>query len=291
MFSANVYRILIASPSDVAEERKIISEVVHTWNEKNASHYHAVILPVKWETHSIPELGSRPQAIINKQLVDYCDILVGAFWTRLGSKTGVAESGSAEEIEEFRSKNKPVMLYFSSAPVAPASLDMKQYSKLKTYKDKLMKEGLLESYTSLSEFREKLDRQLTALIRNINHTSQDNVTSVQDNEEIVKNSKKQLLSFIYQMELEWESERDSNPYSTTNGKHILSSLASGLIDNNSILDEILNPNSMIKIKEIIRTCKILQNHQIFLDGGKSFGEFWKIGNSVFEELKSQVEQK
>jgi len=32
-----VYRILIASPSDVVSERKAIAEVIHSWNAVNQS--------------------------------------------------------------------------------------------------------------------------------------------------------------------------------------------------------------------------------------------------------------
>ncbi|NMP11705.1 hypothetical protein [Paenibacillus polymyxa] len=282
-FNATVYHVLVASPSDVSEERKLISEVIHTWNENNAAHYQAVLLPVKWETHSIPELGNRPQAIINKQLVDHCDILVGAFWTRLGTHTGVSESGSAEEIEEFRAKGRPVMLYFSSVPVIPDSLNIDQYGKLQTYKKKLLQEGLLESYSSLEEFRGKLERQITALIRHIHK-----VTDSKEGQEqlAIDTSRDKLNNFIRQVELEWESERDIFSHSTSNGKYILQSLAGGLIDTLAELEGQLETNAVLKVKEIIRTCKILQNHQTLLDGGKSFKQFWDIGDSVFVELKN-----
>jgi len=42
-------------------------------------------------------MGDRPQAIINKQLVDDADILVAVFWTKLGTATGAAMSGSVAQ--------------------------------------------------------------------------------------------------------------------------------------------------------------------------------------------------
>ncbi len=57
--------------------------------------------------------GDRPQGIINNQVVRNCDMLIGAFWTRLGSPTGVEESGTVEEIKWFLKQQKPVMLYYS----------------------------------------------------------------------------------------------------------------------------------------------------------------------------------
>jgi len=59
-------------------------------------------------------MGDRPQAILNKQLGEISNILIGIFWTRLGTHTGQAESGTVEEIEEFMKAGKPVLLYFSN---------------------------------------------------------------------------------------------------------------------------------------------------------------------------------
>lgn len=113
----------MASPSDCAQERKIITEVITYWNAVNSLDRATIVEPVLWETHSRPALGDRPQEIINEQIVDHCDLLIGAFWTRLGTPTGKAESGTAEEIERFRNKKMPVLLYFSLVPVVPDSLD------------------------------------------------------------------------------------------------------------------------------------------------------------------------
>ncbi len=103
-FDAKVIKILIASPGDVEEERSVIPEVISRWNNINAESTSVVLLPVKWETHSAPRLGDCAQGIINNQLVDSCDMVIGVFWTRLGSPTGVSESGTAEEIECFIKK-------------------------------------------------------------------------------------------------------------------------------------------------------------------------------------------
>ncbi len=155
-----IYRVLVASPSDCVKERQLVPDVIYSWNAAHSLPFGSILEPVMWETHARPELGDRPQAIINKQLVDNCDILVGTFWTRLGTSTGKAESGTAEEIEEFRSKGKPVLLYFSSAPVVPESLDHKQYQALAEYKGKLGKEGLYFRYESLEQLRELLQGHL-----------------------------------------------------------------------------------------------------------------------------------
>lgn len=57
-------------------------------------------------------------------------ILVAVFWTRLGTDTGEYASGTMEEVEEFRAAGKPVLLYFSSGPIAPERIDSEQHEDL-----------------------------------------------------------------------------------------------------------------------------------------------------------------
>ena len=121
-YDAKVVEIMIACPSDVAAERDIVRDVIAAWNAIHARDRTVVLLPVSWDTHSSPELAGRPQQMINERLLANVDILIGIFWTRVGTPTGKAISGSVEEIEGHHKKGKPVMLYFSSAPVVPDSL-------------------------------------------------------------------------------------------------------------------------------------------------------------------------
>jgi len=133
-YNAKVFRILIASPGDVSEERDIVARTIQEWNDLRSFERKTVLLPLRWETHSTPELGSRPQAIINRQVVDHCDMLVGVFWTRLGSPTGEAPSGTLEEIDRVGKAGKPVMLYFSRVKADLDAIDLEQFKRLKEFK-------------------------------------------------------------------------------------------------------------------------------------------------------------
>lgn len=166
-FDAKVYKILVASPGDVEEERQAIPEVISEWNNINSENNGVVLLPVKWETHSAPLMGDRAQGVINNQLVTSCDMAIGVFWTRLGSPTGASESGTAEEIEWFIDNGKPVMLYFSSRDINPSKLDIEQYTALKNFEKKMQKIGLTGSYTSITDFKEQLLRQLSINVQNL----------------------------------------------------------------------------------------------------------------------------
>jgi hypothetical protein len=166
-FDAKVFKVLIASPGDVDEERQAIPEVISRWNDSNSDSSKVVLLPVKWETHSAPLLGGRPQSVVNNQVVTSCDMAIGVFWTRLGSPTGVSESGTAEEIEWFIENNRPVMVYFSSRSIDPTKLDIEQYTALKEFKEKMQKIGLTGAYTSITDFREKLLTQISINVRQL----------------------------------------------------------------------------------------------------------------------------
>lgn len=159
-FDAKVFRVLIASPGDVGEERSVIPEIINEWNAVSSVQTKSILMPVKWESHSAPLLGNRPQAIINEQLVNECDLLVGVFWTRIGTHTGVSVSGTAEEIEQFVDKNKPVMLYFSQSPVDPDKIEIDQFTVLRKFKEKMRLKGLTETYSGIPDFRQKFSRQL-----------------------------------------------------------------------------------------------------------------------------------
>lgn len=151
---------MIASPNDVASERGIVRDVVYEWNAINSGSRRLVLLPVGWETHSSPEMGAHPQSIINKQVLNRCDLLVGVFWTRIGTPTERHLSGSVEEIEEHLAAGKPAMLYFSSQPVVLDSVDSDQVQRLKKFKESCLSRGLCEVYDSYSDFKEKFYRQL-----------------------------------------------------------------------------------------------------------------------------------
>lgn len=166
-FNSTTYQVLIASPSDLVEERYAATEAINDWNAQHAVSEGLVLLPVKWETHTAPQSGIRPQEAVNQQIVSQCDMLIGMFWTRLGTKTGVAESGTVEEIDHFVENGKPALLYFSSRPIDPNTIDMKQHKKLRAFKNETYKKALTNSFSEVSELRQLLLRDLMRQVRNL----------------------------------------------------------------------------------------------------------------------------
>lgn len=181
MYRARVIKVMIASPSDVAAERQAIREIVHDWNTIHSQDKGLVLIPVAWETHAQPAMGDRAQSIINKQILNDCDLLVAAFWTRIGTPTGISSSGTVEEIEEHLKAGRPAMIYFSSAPVRLDSVDEIQYRALRTFRDECHARGLIAEYESLGDFRDKLARQLAqTVIREFGQDSADEPETLVD---------------------------------------------------------------------------------------------------------------
>lgn len=166
-YEAKVFRILIASPSDVEEERELAVKTIQEWNDLNSNERQIVLLPLRWETHSAPEYGKRPQEVINRQVVDFSDLLIGIFWTRIGSPTGVSDSGTLEEIERVAKQGKPVMLYFSQVKKDPNQIDIEQLKSLRDFKEKTFPKALVENYSSQVEFRDKLAKQIEIQLRSL----------------------------------------------------------------------------------------------------------------------------
>jgi len=166
-YDAKVFRILIASPSDVTAEREIAVKTIQEWNDLNSPERQIVLLPLRWETHTAPEFGKRPQEVINRQMVDHCDLLIGIFWTRIGSPTGIKESGTLEEIDRVASSGKPVMLYFSKEKKDPDDIDTEQLLKLRNFKRNTYPKALVENYSTQVEFRDKLAKQIEMQLRNL----------------------------------------------------------------------------------------------------------------------------
>lgn len=222
-YESTVYRILIASPSDVDEEREVVSRIIQDWNDLNSFNKKIVLLPVRWETHSSPTFGVRPQEAINKQLVDDCDLLVGFFWTKIGTPTGEEIGGTVEEIKRVSKAGKPVMLYFSKRGKDPSLIDLEQLDSLNKFKGEVYKTALVENFNSIVEFRDKLSRQLEMKIRELQER---------------KDGNKNLISFSFVDE--------SNGDFTSNTKEVT-------IERVEFSEK--------KVKEIIKKDKRLSNSQ------------------------------
>ena len=163
-YQATAYNVMIASPGDVPRERAIARDVLLEWNAINAADRKIILLPIGWDTHSAPSMADRPQAVINSQVLEHCDLLIAIFWTRLGTPTGEFASGTVEEIERHIASGKSAMIYFSSEPVVLDSIDQNQYAELVKFRDSLKDRGLISFFNDASTFRSDLLRNLSQTV-------------------------------------------------------------------------------------------------------------------------------
>lgn len=159
---ANVYRVLIASPGDI-DHRSEIASAVTNWTVIHGLVNGTAAIPIRWEHHATGYYGKRPQGQINEQLVREADVVVACFWTRLGTPTGEAESGTVEEIELAQTLGKPVVVYVCEAPYQ-SSVDAGELARLKEYLRSLRPMAITTPYKTPSDLTNNLTRDLSKLI-------------------------------------------------------------------------------------------------------------------------------
>jgi hypothetical protein len=159
-FQANVLKVMIASPEDIEEERKIVTGAIYRWNDANASVRQLVLLPMKWETYSTPQLGVPAHTILNRQLLDGADIVIGIFGPRMGTSTEESISGTVEEIKKHVAAGKAAKIYFSEVPSPQKRVDQNQYASVHRFREELDSSGLYAIYESMQQFRDSFEHHL-----------------------------------------------------------------------------------------------------------------------------------
>lgn len=161
-FVATVARILIASPSDLRDERDRVERMIHRWNALHAAHIGVVLMPVRWDTNASAEMGGSAQDVIHRQIVDVSDILIGMFWTRLGTPTATSVSGTAEELQRFLDAGKPAALLRSRKPADVETVDRDQFASLKAFLDAQRGNGLVLDFQTPEELAALVEQSLTS---------------------------------------------------------------------------------------------------------------------------------
>lgn len=159
-FKANVLKIMIASPEEVEEERRIVTGAIYRWNDANASVRQLVLLPIKWETHSTPQLGVPAHTVINRQRLDDADIVIGIFGTPTGTPTEEYVTGTVEEIKKHVAAGKAAKIYFSEMPIQQKRVDQNQYSLVQKFREELNSSGLYAIYENMQQFRDSFEHHL-----------------------------------------------------------------------------------------------------------------------------------
>ncbi len=173
METKNSLRIVLSSPGDVPEERRIIDEAIDEINRGIAADRDLELKVTRWETDAYPGFHAEgPQGLIDPILnIQDCDILLGIFWKRFGTPTKDALSGTKHEIraaiELWRKSQRPqIMMYFKEAPFLPRSLEEhEQFGLVLKFRKEFPKEGLYWTYADAPDFEKKVHNHLSLYIR------------------------------------------------------------------------------------------------------------------------------
>jgi hypothetical protein len=131
-----------------------------------------------------------------------------------------------------------------------------------------------------------LQKRISSLMASI--AKENGHISNQENREAeseIQMFKSQFDSFVRKLNAEWASERDSEPHNIEDAQYILSSAVDELLHFQSQI--VSDPKNELKplFQECAKDMKVLQRHRLYMDGGKSFTEFWEKGDAAMMNLQ------
>jgi len=144
--SRTVIEIFLSSPDEVEAERELIAQYAAEWNRLRGRETSCHLSILTWQEFVAPALGSRSQEVVNHQIGADYDVYLSIFWTRIGTPTGVADSGTVEEcelaLERAKEGGRPrIAALFKKAPIDPSTIDPTQLQKVQSFKKRLGEEG------------------------------------------------------------------------------------------------------------------------------------------------------
>jgi tetratricopeptide (TPR) repeat protein len=168
------YRVFIASPGGLQEERRAFREALIAFNDAHAIPKGAIFLPVGWED-TLGGMG-RAQSLINSE-IQRCDYFVLLLWDRWGtppSADGRYSSGTEEEfyvaencVKDANMPMRKMAVLFKAVDPKQLSDPGAQLSRVLEFKKKLEEENkyFYETFDTLRNFERLLDRHLGEWLR------------------------------------------------------------------------------------------------------------------------------
>lgn len=205
-----IINVFVASPSDVLEERKALESIVLELNKTWSKRLNVRLDLIKWETDVFPGFGKYPQDVINQQINDDYDIFVAIYWSKIGTPTPNAVSGSTEELERAIKKhiNNPksvdIMIYFKDQAISPSKMDFLQLQKIQSLKDQLgEKGGLYWTFDNTEDFESLLRGHLSKVAQKWSENIQKESHSKFEIANVPESSKFQELEQVLDEEAEY----------------------------------------------------------------------------------------
>jgi len=166
-----VLRAVVASPSDVKPERDSLPAIFEEVNRDTAGPARLHLELSRWETDSYPGFHPEgPQGLIDPLLdIQDCDLLIGIFWSKMGTLTPSGKTGTEHEfhtaLEGYnRSRRPQIMTYFCERRAA-AKADRKQIARVADFRKAFPAKGLYWPYTSVPDFKKLVATHLRNYLR------------------------------------------------------------------------------------------------------------------------------
>jgi hypothetical protein len=164
-YSVLARRLLISCPGDIpATDLHLVQKAINRWNGIYGERFGTAIIPISWGTHAAAEFGDAPQELLNRQLVDQCDVCLALFANRLGTPTASAESGTAEEIARLSENGRYVGVLRSRREVSNSQIDSDQLKSLEQYLETIKTKALILDYTDDADLIQNVDNILVAAV-------------------------------------------------------------------------------------------------------------------------------
>lgn len=167
-----VIKVFIASPGDLAIERRAFKEVIDSLNKGFGRGKNVTFEALGWED-ALAQVGRRPQALINKD-VDVCNVFILVMWRRWGQKAPDAKARGFTSYteEEFyralkrmeRTKAPTICTFFKAietGEMASPGPDLKRVLKFRK-KLEQSKQVLWRGFAGDTDFRNDIERHLIA---------------------------------------------------------------------------------------------------------------------------------
>ncbi len=171
MSTRRIIKVFIASPSDLAEERRQFKDTIDELNRGFGDGAKVQFVPLGWED-ALATTGRRAQSVINKD-IDSCDFFVLVMWRRWGQEAPDAEPkySSYTEEEFYRAldrmqnmKSPAICVLFKHVEAAQIADAGPQLTKVLEFRRKLeeSRSVLYRTFGSVKDFHVEIDRHLRA---------------------------------------------------------------------------------------------------------------------------------
>lgn len=147
-FQAQIITIFISSPGDVPDDRGLIIRTIDGWNQRNGQSRKVFFQPLTWEQMVPPDRSGSGQEVIDAQIGATYDIYLGLMWSRFGSATRNADSGTEDEFDQAIVRHNTgeslrISFLFKNSDIPQDILDGVQFDKVQKFKKKVADEGCL----------------------------------------------------------------------------------------------------------------------------------------------------